>query len=625
MRGVPVTPNNRQGYLAYIPTWAAVKKWVPNIWTYILAQKKVRSSRQKSGAPMHLLIFYGFLALTIGTTLLAINTYSEELFGFKFHKGLYYIVYEITLDTFGLLFIAGCVWALGRRFLENQKSGRRALSHQVKDYWALALLLIVASTGFLLEGARIASHPQQVTWWDGISYVGYAIAKILGPVSSTEYRFIWWFHMVWIWAFFATLPQMKLKHIVLAIASSAGKPDSPMGRLTPISMAVVEATGKIGVTEPTDYNRWQLMSLDACMECGRCTEVCPAWGVGKALNPKEIVQGIRGALTQGVVNVAEPLTEEALWQCTTCNACVEACPVLIDQVDLIVDARRGLVTEGKLTGSAATMLRQTAGSGHAWGASSDTREDWMKDLDISLVRDGKPFDVLLWVGCAGATDPSAVKTTKALAKLLHKAGINFACLGREETCTGDAARRMGDEFLFQEKTQTNIETFNRYGVKKIVTPCPHCFNTLKNEYPDFDGHYDVQHHSQYLADLVDEGKLKPYQSDNVTFHDPCYLGRINNEEQAPRKLLGNDIREPEHFGRKTLCCGAGGGRMWMDESPDERPAVRRMQELADTGATTIGLGCPFCKIMLQTGMNPAQESELKLLDLAELLQEANRE
>lgn len=575
---------------------------------------------------MHLLIFYGFLALTIGTTLLAINTYSEELFGFNFHKGLYYIVYEITLDTMGMAFIIGCTWALLRRIAENHKTGPKPISHQAKDYWTLALLLVVATTGYLLEAARIAVHPQSVAWFDQISYVGYGLSRLLGSVSPGEYRFIWWFHMVWIWVFFASLPQMKLKHIVMAIASSAGKPDSPMGRLAPISMDEVEKTGKIGVTEPTDYDRWQLMSLDACMECGRCTEVCPAWSVGKILNPKEIVQGIRNALTESSASILEKVPEEALWQCTTCNACVEACPVLIRQVDLIVDARRGLVTEGKLSGSAATMLRQTAGSGNAWGASSDSREDWMKGLEIPLVRDGEPFDFLFWVGCAGAIDPGAVKTTKATADLLKKAGIKFACLGREETCTGDAARRVGDEFLFQEKAAVNIEAFNRYGVKKIVTTCPHCFNTIKNEYPDFDGIYEVFHHSQLLAQLVEEGKLKSASSDSgeVTFHDPCYLGRINDDSQSPRTALGNGLVEPEHHGRKTLCCGAGGGRMWMDESPDERPAVRRMEELAATGAKTIGVGCPFCKIMLQTGMKGNQESELKLLDLAELMQEANQ-
>ncbi len=612
-----------------------------NVWLYILGQKKVQSSRPRSGAPMHMALFYGFLALFIGTTLLAINTYGP----WKFHYGVYYLTYEMTLDVMGVVFIVGVLWALGRRFVYNYRSSRKILGHKVSDYWALGLLLIVGVTGFWLEAARMSVNPQPFDW---SGPVGLAWARLQGPVSPETYRFVWWFHMVWIWVFFASLPQLRLRHIVLAIGSAAGKPDVPMGRLAPVTMEHVEATGKIGVVEAYDYSRWHLLSVDACMSCGRCTEVCPAWLAGKVLNPQQVVQDVRSAMETGE-NVAAKIGDEALWACTTCNACVEACPVLIRQVDLIVDARRNLVAEGQLAGSAATMLRQVGSTGHAWGAQSEDREAWMKDLDIPLCRDGAEFDYLLWVGCAGATDPGAIKTTRAVAQLLKKAGVKFACLGQEESCTGDPARRTGDEFLFQEKAAENLSVFERYNVTQVVTPCPHCMNTFRNEYGDFGGKVSVAHHSQLLAELVAEGRLKSAspESGEVTYHDPCYLARVNNESDAPRAVLGDQtdlnneavpvvawleedpdahrsLAEPEHHGRKTLCCGAGGGRMWMDETPSERPANNRVKELRATGAGTVATACPFCRIMLEPALNGPGEPELKLLDLAEMLQEANQ-
>ena len=358
------------------------------------------------------------------------------------------------------------------------------------------------------------------------------------------------------------------------------------------------------------------------MECGRCTEVCPAWNTGKVLNPKQVVQDVRQAMKTGE-ELAPLISEEALWQCTTCNACVEACPVLIRHVDLIVDVRRNLVSEGALSGSAATMLRQTASTGHAWGASTHEREQWMEGLDIPLCRDGEPFEFLFWVGCAGATDPGAIRTTKSVAALLKKANVSFACLGREEACTGDPARRVGEEFLFQDRASANASVFERYGVQKVVTACPHCFNSLKNEYGDFGAKLEVYHHTQLFSDLITKGALlaaRPPRGSTV-LHDPCYLGRVNTETKAPRALVDGMV-EPEFHGQKTRCCGAGGGRMWMDETPDERPANLRSDQLVATGATTVALACPFCRIMLEAPLKERNEG-IRLVDLAEMLNEAN--
>jgi Fe-S oxidoreductase len=673
-KGRPLVPEDqlRKGWRYYFPSWEAWRRWQRNLSTFILGQKKVRGQRKKSGAPMHLLIFYGFVTLTIGTILLAINTYSPV----KFHQGLYYIVYEITLDVMGLAFVVGVVWAFIRRtkmsqaelgaaalrqepeteadkaqYAKQMEQGRRRpMSHSLNDYFTLGLLFLLGVTGFVLEGARMVrqsvNSPEQVEWhW--ASPVGNVFAGMMQGLSMGAYKGLWWFHIVLVLVFFAVIPRMRIRHIVMAMFSAAGKPERPMGELAPISMEEVEQTGQIGVAEPKDYSRWHLMSLDACMECGRCTEVCPAWKVGKVLNPKQVVQDVRGAMKTDE-NVISAVSEEALWACTTCNACVEACPVLIRQVDLIVDARRNLVAEGRLSGTAAVMLRQTGSTGNAWGAPASSREDWMKGMDIPLCRDGVEFEWLFWVGCAGATDPGAVKTTKAVAELLKKAGVSFACLGQEEACTGDPARRVGDEFLFQEKAMENVSVFQRYGVKKVVTPCPHCFNTLKHEYRQFPGEQpdwqfeEVVHHSQLLQQLIESGKLQaPQAGGDTVFHDPCYLGRVNNESDAPRAVLGsktnynnhppdahlppsrNGLAEPANRARKTLCCGAGGGRMWMEEPPNQRPGNRRAKELLETGAKTVAVGCPFCRIMLDASIKQETHEEIRLVDIAEALREAN--
>jgi len=641
-QGRPTSQALREGWRYWLPTKEGAAKWLSNFTSYVLLQKKVRSSRKKSGAPMHLMIFYGFVAMFVATSLLAVATYGP----YNFHRGSYYLAYETVFDLLGLLFVIGVGWAFVRRALALKKElgaakltepdpvqadkqafhrRRFPLSHSAHDFWTLGLLFTIGVTGYWLEAARISVNPQEVAAWDQASVVGYAWAQLQGTVSIPLYKFAWWFHMVWVAVFFAVLPQMRIRHVLMAIASTAGKPERPMGHLRTIPMEEVEETEQVGVKLARDYSRWHLMSLDACMECGRCTEVCPAWNVGKVLNPKQVVQDIRGAMKDGT-EVAAAVSEEALWACTTCNACVEACPVLIRHVDLIVDSRRNLVSEGALSGSAATMLRQTASTSNAWGAPANTREDWMKGLDIPLCRDGVEFEYLFWVGCAGATDPGAVKTTKAVADLLKKAGVKFACLGKEEACTGDPARRVGEEFLYQEKAMQNASVFERYGVKKVVTACPHCLNTLKNEYGEFGAQMEVYHHSQLLQTLVRKGDLlaaKPPREE-VVYHDPCYLSRVNDESEAPREIVAG-MADPEHHSKKTLCCGAGGGRMWMEEPPTQRPANRRAEELIATGAKTVAVACPFCRIMLGDSLKQAKpDEEIRLVDLAEMLQEANR-
>ncbi len=612
--------------------------WWPQVVRLVLGQRKVMGSRPRSGAPMHLKIFYGFLALLLATTLLALATYSPLVGIPNWHRGNYYLAYEATFDVMGVVFVLGCAWALARRL----GAGRPAtLKGDNSDLVTIVVLLGCGVTGYVVEAARISADPHPFDVW---SPVGYGLARFMGTLQPPVYIFLWWFHVLWVWAFFALLPRMRLRHLVVGTMAAGTRPSRHMGALATVSMASVEETGVIGAVVAKDLTRWQLSSLDACMECGRCTEVCPANGVGKTLDPRQIVQGIRSA---GEGPLLARLAEDDLWACTTCNACVEACPVSIRQVDLIVDVRRNLVAEGKLSGSQATMLRQVGSTGHAWGQPATGREDWMKGLDVPLCRDGKPFEYLFWVGCAGATDPGAVKTTKAVARLMKLAGVSFACLGQEESCTGDPARRTGDEFTFQALAEGNVSVFERYKVTKVVTACPHCFNSLRNEYKDFGAAMEVWHHSQLLADLVRSGKLTPavVGEGGVTLHDPCYLARVNNESDAPRAVLGAEtdynkdislfvrenlmpvpqastVVEPEHHAQKTLCCGAGGGRMWADEPPGQRPAGRRVDELLATGAKTVAVACPFCRIMLEPALTQKSD-DVQMADIAELLLEAN--
>ena len=620
-------------------------QWTSKIATYALAQKKVRTSRKWSGAPMHLAIFYGFMTLLLATTLLGINTYSPV----KFHKGLYFLIYEQVTDWMGLVFLIGLAWATVRRIridLEAKKSRikladltdpqvirqisehrRRPLTSTFQDYGTLLLLAFLGLTGFWVEAARISVEPRP---WDWTDPVGRFLAHAQGdwsllPFKSTLYLSVWWLHALLVCALFCLLPKMRIRHILLSVGSVAGAPNMPTGKLRKIEMEEVERTEQVGAKLARDFNRWQLLSLDACMECGRCTEVCPAWAVGKVLNPKQVVQDMRASLRTGE-DLAERVSEEALWACTTCNACVEACPVLIRHVDLIVDVRRNLVSEGRLSGSGAIMLRQTSSTGSALGGQSSAREDWMKGLDIPLARNNPHFEWLFWVGCAGATDPGAIKTTQAFANLLKRAGLSFACLGREEVCTGDPARRIGEEFLFQEMAATNVSAFKRYSIEKVVTACPHCFNSLRNEYLDFGSEMEVLHHSQLISRLIEEGKLSAASPErgSVVLHDPCYLTRINGDSDSPRKLLSNRNAEPAQNRAKTLCCGAGGGRMWMEEEPSQRPGNRRAQQLMGTGAETIAVACPFCRIMLGDSLRQQPGgSELKVIDIAEMVANAN--
>ncbi len=594
--------------------------WIRRLVVYALAQKRVH--RKALGALLHLLLFSGFVVLTIGTTLLAI-AYDGPYY---FHHGWYYLIYELTMDVFGVAFIVGCLLAMYRRAFQRKPS----LGHNKSDWWLLGLLLSLAITGFVVEALRM-HYTQVQPWVAHWSIVGWLIdVTLLRDIdvvtAQTMHLGAWWLHTILVAVFFATIPVNRFLHVITGPLNIAVRPERPMGKLVPLKMEEVERTGLIGVSEIEHFTRQQLLSLDSCMECGRCEDACPATATGKPLSPKAVVIDLRGLMSRGGELHGQTIKAETLWACTMCQACVQECPVLIGHVDLISDMRRHLVGEGKISGPPARALQQINSQSNPYGRPNSDRLAWADGLDVPTVESNPDFDYLLWVGCAASFDPRAQKVARATAQLLKEAGLNFAILGTEERCTGDPARRIGDEFLFQQRAQINVETLARRKVKKIVTPCPHCHNTLKNEYPQFGGQYEVQHHSTLLAELVGAGRLSDGTStgEPITLHDPCYLARVNGEVDATRAVIGAttdpQYREMPRCGKKTFCCGAGGGRMWFDESPSQRVSVLRAQEALATGARILATACPFCLNMMTDGMAGTQGGEnVKVLDIAESL------
>lgn len=594
--------------------------WIERLIVYAVAQKRVH--KKSLGALLHLLLFSGFVVLAIGTTLLGIAHDGP----YNFHHGWYYLFYELTLDVFGVAFIVGCLLAMYRRAFARPAS----LGHNRRDWCLLGLLLSLGVTGFVVEALRM-HYTHVEPWVAHWSPVGWLVdVTLLRGIDlsrgQTMHLAAWWLHAILAALFFALIPVNRFLHVITGPINIATRPKRPMGALAPLRMEEVERTGRTGVHELVDFNRQQLLSLDSCMECGRCEDACPAFATGKPLSPKAVVVDLRAMMSCGGGDVHRTIHDETLWACTMCQACVQECPVLIGHVDLISDMRRDLVSEGKLSGPPAKALRQVANQSNPYGRPNSERFVWADGLDVPTVESNPNFDYLLWIGCAAAFDPRAQKVARATVQLLKEAGVNFAVLGKAESCTGDPARRIGDELLYQQLAQTNVETLDRYKVKKIVTPCPHCYNTLKNEYPEFGGHYEVQHHSTVLAELVGAGRLSNCapNGEAITLHDPCYLARVNGEVDATRAVVGADagtqFREMPRHGKKTFCCGAGGGRMWFEELPDQRVSHLRAQEALSTGACTLATACPFCLNMMTDGVAGTHGGEnVKVVDIAELL------
>lgn len=596
---------------------------------------------------MHSLIYYGFIVLFLGTVTLEIDHLLPVRY--KFLEGAVYQWYSLILDVAGVAFLVGIVWAAVRRY--GARPARIRTKSRPEDAWILIVLGAIGVTGFLTEAARIslADRPDFETW----SFIGYPLSQLI-PVTSASgfHQTMWFIHFAVFIAFLVILPATKLRHMITTPVNLAlGPRERPKGAMREMPN-LMEATDieTVGAAVIADFTWKQLLDTDACTICGRCTSVCPANTTGKPLDPREIVLklgtvaaatasppmsppvGVDSAITVTSDSVFEVITPEEVWACTTCRACDEICPADIEIVDKILDMRRYLsLMESDFPSELGKAYVSMENSSNVYGMDQKTRGDWTDALDFEVKRLGEPgveAEYLMWVGCAGSFDDRNRNVTIATARLLHKAGVDFGILGAKELCTGDPARRTGNEYVFQGLALQNIETLNDLNVSTIITQCPHCFNTLGNEYPQFGGDYDVVHHSELLSQLVDEGRLTPDTTgETIVFHDPCYLGRHNDTFLSPRTIVDSSgVRvEMERNGTNSFCCGAGGGKMWFEEHTGKKVNIERTEEAVGTGADVIATGCPFCYIMMDDGVKEIGADETVVVrDLAMLLDERTR-
>jgi Fe-S oxidoreductase/nitrate reductase gamma subunit len=607
---------------------------------------QVRILNQRYPGVMHFGVFWGFVVLFMGTVLATLDADIWEPLGGKLLIGPFYLIYELLLDLAGLAFIVALGLAIYRRYI--QRPDRLGSTRLFGGFtFTLTILLLINVTGFLVEGLRLAvEKPAWGPWSPG----GWAIAQIFlatgmdnVAIRSVHLSF-WVLHFALVGLFIATLPYSTLFHLFTAPLNVFTSSFKPSGELSTIEN--IETAEILGVGQVNEFSWPQLLDFDACTECGRCQVVCPAHMAGTSLNPKRLILDLRDYMTDQseilLANgngsqmdeqqmVGDVVTQDTLWSCTTCCACVYECPVLIEHVDTIVDMRRYLtLMVGDIPSTGALSLQNLNRAGNPWGQPPTARVEWARGLNVPLMADKGEVEVLWWVGCAGAYDERSQKISKALVEVLNAARVDYAILGQEETCNGDPARRLGDEYTFQVLAQQNVETLNQYKFKRIVTACPHCFSTLSNEYPHFSGKWEVVHHSQLIKELIAAGRLKLNRSlnESVTFHDSCYLGRYNGVYEAPRDVLtfipGVNLVEMPRSRDTGLCCGGGGGGMWLEVHGERRIQEIRLAEAETTAPNVVASACPFCMLMFDLGSKTLKfdEKDIQLKDIAELVAEA---
>jgi len=642
--------------------FASVPRRLAGLIEYAFVQTKM--FKDPRAGLMHAGIFWGFVFLTIGTANIVTGGLIQAILSIPLDGALWTLVGALQ-NVVAVMVLGAIAWAFERRFVSRPPR----LTYNRDALVILAMIGGVVATELaaqLVEAARYGDVPG--------AFIADALASPLrgmaGGTLDAAFALLWWAHIALVAAFLVYLPFSKHLHIVTSFPNIYFRKLAPRGELPPMDLEAEDAT--FGLKTLQDLGWKDMLDGFTCTECGRCQEACPAHFTGKPLNPKAMIMGIRDmaveaehglnlipnsplvretyGLDDGLApdRVAKPLVDDAIpydavWDCVTCGACVEACPVLIEHVDKIVGLRRNLVLEesrfpSELTGA----FRNMEQVGNPWGQPPATRLAWARDLQFAVptlaevAADGRldDLEVIYWVGCAAAFDERNRRVARAFATCLDAAGVSFAVLGQEESCTGDPARRMGNEYVFQMLAQGNVQTLERYraGERTIVTACPHCFNTLANEYGQFGGQYRVVHHSQYLADLLASGRLRTWAADGgprtVTYHDACYLARYNGVAASPRDVLeavpGVELREMERSGRNTFCCGAGGGRMWMEETRGTRINAERTRQALETGADTVATGCPFCMTMLKDGLADAgrgagTDAPVASADIAEIL------
>ncbi|MBL8004683.1 MAG: 4Fe-4S dicluster domain-containing protein [Candidatus Kapabacteria bacterium] len=630
--------------------------------TFVVAIGQSKILRDKVAGPLHAGIFWGFMIL-LASVVEAILEGLHHSWSLNF-LGPIYSITTILTDVFCALIITATFIALWRRYISKIKR-LQVDGEKVEAAMILMTIFTIVSSLLLQNIARI--QMPNVTGIANItgqmngdySWAFRPIAMSLAPLVSPEiapmlFEITWWIHVVLVLAFMNYLPFSKHLHVLTSVPNVFLGPLKPTNTLTAIDFED-ETIEQYGAKDIEDFTWKTLLDGYTCTHCGRCTSVCPANQTGKVLDPRGIIVAIHDRtmdkapllikqqqgkeLTeaeQAIFDkklIGDYIDPQALWDCTTCGACMQECPVNIEHVPAIVEMRRNLIMmEAEFPQELQPAYSNIENNSTPWAFPQSDRANWTQEMEnpVQTAAENPEFDVLFWVGCAGSYDERAKKTTKAFAELMQIAGVNFAILGTEEHCSADPARRSGNEFLANSFVTMNVETMNGYNVSKIVTTCPHCFNTLKNEYPQFGGNYDVQHHTQFIYDLIHTGKLlidkTTVSSDTLSYHDSCYLGRYNDEYYSPRALLtdvpGLTVLEVPRSKDKGLCCGAGGARMFMEETVGKRVNIERTEELLHNEPTVIAANCPFCMTMVTDGVKAAEKIDsVKIKDISEIMLE----
>jgi Fe-S oxidoreductase/nitrate reductase gamma subunit len=588
--------------------------------------------RRRAPGIAHALVFYGFWVLFAATVVVFVD---HDL-GLPIMQGAFYLVFQsLVVDLFGAFVLVGLVVALARRYVlrpPQLEHGNRA------DALLLVTLLVLVVTGFLLEGIRIEATDDEWAAWSPVGALFGAVAGAVATDATLEglYPWLWVGHLLLWHALLATLPFTKLVHAFTGpLNAFFSNPLPAKGVVAPADFTAEDV--RLGISSPADLRWTQLFMLDACTECGRCEAACPAHEAGKPLSPKRVVLDLRDAIRSGR-GEAGPLAggvvaAEALWACTTCRACEEACPVAIEHVPLIVGLRQNLAMEhASVPQQVADLVASLEAVEHPYRGAASTRTTWCEGLavpQVASLADASGLDVVYWVGCAAAFDERAQAIARSLARVLIHAGVRFAVLGPQERCTGDPARRTGNEFHYDMLVRANVETLDGAGVTRIVTHCPHCLQQLRHEYEAFGGRYEVVHSSELVSALVEEGRVRlvPGERARITYHDPCYLGRYNRVFEAPRRVLDVlqvDRVEMPRSGPASFCCGAGGGHAFYADEDGEPINAHRAREASETGATTVVTGCPFCLTMLTDGARriAGEGGQLQVRDFVELVADA---
>lgn len=580
---------------------------------------------------MHFFIFWGFLVLAIGTALVALqDDFTKLVFDWEYLKGDFYLWFSFFLDLAGLVAIIGILMAMWRRYVTKPE---RISDNKSDDFICLIWILVVLVTGFLVEGARIAATKFDYEVW---SFVGWFVSGIFGGMETAAvevtHRIIWYLHMLLSFGLIVYIAYSRLLHIITSSLNMMfrGVEDAPRGTIPAIPD--FEDAEEFGVNAIEGFTWRQIFDLDACTRCGRCQDRCPAFLTQKPLSPKKFIQDLKAEWERtatGIKNeeglVDNVISEETLWSCTSCLACQVNCPVSIPTFDKNIEMRRYLtMTLSQVSSEMKLLYKNLQNRYDPYGMGKSQRLEWAEGMNVKKATE-EEVEYLYWVGCVASLDERNRKVAKAVTTILQKAGVSFGVLGSDEKCCGDPLRRTGNEYQYFELATENVELLNELGVKKIITGCPHCYNTLKNDYPQLGGNFEVFHHSEIISKLVSEGKIKidPLLEGITTYHDPCYLGRVNRIFDAPRDLVGKAkkgsfVEMPRHHD-EGFCCGGGGGRIWMEE---QQPRINhmRMDEAIGINANTVVTACPYCLTMMSDAIKDKEKSEtMQALDIAEII------